>query len=494
MPTFAQIDGVSKELTEVNTDAKELSTLSSIVDSVEKTIFEKDIMERVSRFYLKIDSNAYYTINEDGSLGTRVFINNASELTSEEYANLIGKIIFTRNGNALVIESPRRKGPSYVQIWITLCAEMKDGSSKIVTKANGFPVRDFGLNFDLYGHYATVVTPSDTNYCRRTFKVNYGDDENTEGYTNPLTGTACDQSSQNITCAPLKDQSGSYDSMFYILVGAGFEDLNGEAYYHWILNNMSLQYLDKRYPMTKLTWYSVRSKVDRRNLTTDDIIGFDVFLTKQSSISLNYRVTTNSGFTTLMSNFPSMSSWSSNWGTYSKTDTNLTINAYTGLNPHLYFIVLARLQNDKHVPLSYFSYEQLSNMNVPFTFVYTNGSTSSMDSINYLTIESGAPKYLQPSIYNALGVTYTVNANGGYYYNLFTDLTKVNPYSFRAYFYSGKGESNSQSVPSPASITRSFSISLGNATVGLSDGSTKIVPMRFRISGEAPTYLYDDIE
>lgn len=493
-PLYSSIDGVAKELNTVYTDVKELSALSSVINGVEKTIFEKDIMERVSSFYLLIDSNAYYNINEDGSLGATTFINNASDLTDEEYANLIGKIVQARGGHTIAVESPRKKGQVCVEIWLALYAELKDGSRKLVSKSNGFPLRDFGLNFDLYGHYTTVRTPSDTNRCVRKCNVNYGDDESVEEYTNPFTTTTCNISSQNLICFPLKDQAGSYSNMFYIAVGNAFKDSNGSGYYHWVLNNITLQYLDKQYQINSLRYSTSKSKISNRDITADSIIGFDVFLTNAGAIGLYYRSGNSSGATQLATSFMSMSNWNSSWGTYSKTDTNLTVNAYTGCKPSLYFVVLARMANDICLPLSYFSYEQLSKMNIPISFIYTSGSSSSNDAIRYCTMVDGGPSFVSKSIFNTLGTNHIVNANGAFYYRLFDNPRGTSGYySFYPGFYNASGESSSSSTPSPASVTRSFSITLGNATVTLSDESTKIVPMRFRISGETPTYLYDDI-
>ena len=485
---------------------KELSSMSAIVDSVDKKIFETDIMKRVQSFVLTISNNAYYTIDSNNAFGSRTFVTNASDLTESEYQNLIGKIKITRNGTALIVESPAKTGPAYAQIWLRLYAKLDDGTSVVVNEENGFPITSFTFVFKALGEYVTLVTPSGTNSCRRTLGVNYGEDDSVQGYTAPYTATSCAISYQTFTCGPLKNGYGSYTDLVYIALGSSFAGTSGSAYYRWQFEPKHILYDGIEIPFDNtIRYYTSKTKVINQNVSVNSIVGFDVFLLPYSKIYLSYSYSGTSGSSVIISNFSTITQFNSNYGTYSKTDTKFTISPYTGATPRLYFIVMAKNADGKHIPLAYFSDVQQGKFNIPLTFTkiarQSGGCGSSMDTIQvYTTDSSGNLSLTSKNTIQTVNsiLSYNFNVNGGYYTNLYRKTssgmasphTNINGASVYMYCY-GLGDSASSSVATPKTIMCDITFELGGATISLTDGSTKTVPCSFKISGESPNLLFD---
>lgn len=502
MPTFSQIDGVSKEIKELNlvTDGSitELKNLNAEIDGVSKELFVSDILDKISNFYLRIDYVGYYPVDSNNAFGSLVWINNATDFEESDWDNNVGSILRSKDGTQLILRSPIKYGSGKARVQASLCAKLKDGSSIKVTEANGFELDKLNIQSHIKGDIIFIVTGTSSRSCSRIFYSTYGTEfgDSNELYTNVFADSTSCSVDKTVDMTPITQEITN--SYFILSTYGTVIGTDHKGYYYLTFTMLKAMYKDRLFDIGKISYYATRMKLQSVSVASSNIEEVNIVLSSYSSFYLKYHLSSgSSGSVALIKNgnLTSINQLNS-YAQVTVSDSTLTVNPYYGATPSLYFFVYLKLSNGKQVHISRLSNYQQSCLNIPFTLykrtVSSATSGSSSDLIKgYTRDEDSEIKSVSYNVYTGSDLTehsWTININGCLdniiECDMSTGFKPTNNFDVCGLQCSyGLGQSNSSSTTSPASPAAYLRWVLGDTTIK-SNGSTRTVPTKFIVQGQ----------
>lgn len=502
MPTFAQVDGVSKEIKKIWSDIdgteNEFKNLNAEVDGVFKEIFASDIFDKIKDFYLLIDYVGYYPVDSDNAFGSQKWIYNTTDLEESDWDNNVGDILVSKDGTQLIARSPIKYGSGKAKIQASLCARLKDGTRIRVNEANGFELDKLSIQTQIKCALISIVTGTQSRSCSRSLVAGYATEPYTDGsmITNVFSDSTSCSVNKTVEMTPIT-QGISYN--YFILTTYGsVVGTDSKSYYYLAFTMLNATYKDRLFDIGNIGYFSDRMKIRNVSVSLSDIEEIDVVLSSYSSATMSYRLSSGASGTVMLiksGNFTTINQLS-NHAQVSVSDSTLTLNPYYGVGPCLYFFVYVKMSNGKHVHISRLSNHQQSCINIPFTFykrtVSDTTSGSTLDSIGGRTRDKALGlKYVSYNLYTGSDLTehsWSINVNGcqddTLEYEASTGFKPTTNYDIQGgYFSYGLGASNSSVSAYPATPAAYLRWILGNTTIE-SNNETRTVPTKFIVQEE----------